>query len=320
MKTALDTWSEFLVHTLPGVAPDREVLWRATLDAAQMLPSEYLGLSQRRRQRVAPLPDVALTALERRLPDWQRLQAPAGAGEDLWLLHAGAEYWPAKALDCLGGRAPDYLVGWGNPSLLTSSLVAVVGSRDAPPGAVQQAEIIARSLVELGFGVISGGARGIDESAHRGALGGGGATVFMLAEGLAIAPEFQTRADLDPDRVCLLSCVWPFQRWTTTEALARNRVIVALAQGVVVVAAKMSGGSLMTGETALDLERPTLALDHGEVTVHTAGNRRLMQRGATPLRADAFTEGHAPDELRTALGLAAAPKPRTGDLFEGLKS
>lgn len=311
-------WATFLVRTLPGVSAERHAVWRATLAAERLTPSAWLRLPPSRRKRVAPLPDSAQTALERRLPEWKRLTADGGLGEALWLLCAADHAWPGDALACLAERAPDWLVGWGNAGILRSPLAAVVGSREATPEALQQAEIVARSLVELGMGVISGGAPGVDQVAHRAALRGGGSTVAVLAEGLAVSADFTDREGLDPGRTCLVSAVWPFQRWTTAEALARNRVVVALAQAVIVVAAQSRGGSLMTGETALALGKPTLTVAPEEVTVHTAGNRRLLQRGAVGLSAAAFTAGHAPAELRQALRRAAVPRPGTGDLFEDI--
>ncbi len=310
-----DAWADFLIATRPGMTAERHALWRATLAAGSVEPVAYLGLTPKRREKVAPLPEGAEKSLEQRLPEWRRLTHRGGVGEELWLVRPDDDGWPAEALDPLGRNAPRHLLGWGNQGLLASALVGIVGSRAAPPDMLQTAEILARSLVELGMGIVSGGARGVDETAHRTSLGNGGSTVFALPEGLLISPQFETRADLDPARVCLVSAVWPWQRWSTAEALARNRVIVALGQALVVVAAESKSGSLMTGRTALDLERPLLVVDPPEITVHNAGNRILIQLGGTPL---SVTEGHAPNDLRQALGLAAAPRPRPGDLFEGV--
>jgi DNA processing protein len=308
-----EAWAEFLIATLPGMTPERRAMWRATLAAANVTPIAYLDLPAKKREKTAPLPESAADALDKRFSEYRRLTHEGGVGEDLWLIEPGDVGWPRDAMGDLGVEAPERVVGWGNRALLKTSLAGVVGSREAPPEALQIAEILSRSLVELEFGIVSGGARGIDEVAHRTALHSGGSTVFVLPEGLLTSPQFESRADLDPDRVCLVSSVWPFRRWSTPEALARNRVIAALAKALIVVAAENRSGSLMTGMTALALERPTLAVVHEEVTVHSAGNRVLIQRGATALR---VSEGHAPNELRSALGLAAAPKPKTGDLFD----
>ena len=72
---------------------------------------------------------------------------------------------------------------------------------------------------------------------------------------------------------------------------------------------------MATGLAALEMDRPTLAVDHGRITVHTAGNHRLIQAGATPLPHESFASGHAPDQLREALGLAKRPRPEPDDLF-----
>jgi DNA processing protein len=309
-------WAEFLLETLPGMNPASVGLLRATLAAAEVDLRAWLDLSPKRRAKVAPLPDLAERALPGRLDDLRRLEA-AGA-IDLWLLREGDPGWPMDALAALGEEAPGWLVGWGNASLLAEEMVAVVGSREATEESLQVAEILARALVEIDRTVLSGGARGIDQTAHQAALVDGGKTVFALPEGLAQARDFGMRHDVDAQRVAMISMLWPFQRWSTPEAHARNRLIAALAQAVIVVAAKSKGGSVATGMAALEMDRPTLAVDHGKVTVHTAGNHRLLQAGAIALSHEAFATGHAPNQLREALGLAKRTRPEPRDLFGDL--
>lgn len=310
-----DAWADFLILTLPGVNAQRHSLWRATLAASDVTATDWLALTTKRRQKIAPLPTQAEEQLERRLPQWRAVIRSGGMSEQLWLMGPQDDDWPTSAMNALERTAPHRLTGWGNRALINNPLVAVVGSRDATPEALQITEILSRSLCELGMGVVSGGARGVDQTAQSTALRAGGNTVYALPEGLAVSEYFEECEAMDPERVCLLSSEWPWQRWNAISALARNRVIVALSQAVIVIAAHSTGGSLMTGQTSLDLRRPTLVIDHGEVTVHTAGNRMLIQGGATPMKAEQFLEGHAPSAIREALGLASAPKPETGDLF-----
>jgi DNA protecting protein DprA len=310
-----DRWVKFAVRALPGINAESYTLWRATLKTKGVTPVDWLHLSKRRRIAAAPLPDTAEEMLAKRAEALMRLCRGEGAGRDLWVLAPMDSAWPTEGLAVMGNASPDWLLGWGNPRLMHTPNVAVVGSRETTPEALQVAEIIGRSLVELGFDVVSGGARGVDQTAQQAALRAGGRSLYLLAEGIARSQEFQSRADHDPERVCLLSAQWPFARFSTAEAMRRNRLIVALARAVIVVAARSSGGSVMTGQTALDFDRPTLVVDHGEITVHTAGNHRLLQAGAKRLSAELFAAGHAPAELRQALEIAAIPPPRTGDLF-----
>jgi len=62
--------------------------------------------------------------------------------------------------------------------------IAVIGTRQSTPYGVRQAERLTSALVQNGFTIISGLARGIDGAAHRAALSNGGRTVAVLGSGL----------------------------------------------------------------------------------------------------------------------------------------
>lgn len=310
-------WLDFMLETLPGMTPAAVGLLRATLAAEEVAPRQWLSLPPKRRAKIAPLPESAERALPGRVDELRRLEE--NADWNLWLATEADEDWPAQALERLGDEAPRWLVGWGNRGLLGEQMVAVVGSREATEESLQVTEILTRALVEVGMVVLSGGARGVDQTAHQVALADGGSTVHALPEGLVQARAFGLRHEVDERRVAMLSTLWPFQRWSTAEAHGRNRLMAALAQAVIVVAAKSKGGSVATGMAALEMDRPTLTVDHGRITVHTAGNHRLLQAGATPMSHGAFASGHAPDHLREALGLAKRPRPEARDLFGDLE-
>src|SRR6266849_5145285 len=69
--------------------------------------------------------------------------------------------WAAQA-----GHALLYVTG--NVKLLSSSALAVVGSRNATPQGIKNAQSFARTFSEAGFAIISGLALGVDSAAHRG--------------------------------------------------------------------------------------------------------------------------------------------------------
>src|SRR5688500_898412 len=116
MLTSADDWALFLASTLPGMNQARTALWRATLQASKITPTDYMNMTPRRRQRAAPLPDSALTALERRLPEWKRLNTTA-LGEQLWLMRPSDPDWPSERLGVLDDQVPHALVGWGSRAL-----------------------------------------------------------------------------------------------------------------------------------------------------------------------------------------------------------
>jgi DNA processing protein len=126
---------------------------------------------------------------------------------------------------------------------------------------------MAAALAERGWGVISGGAYGIDSCAHRGALGADGVTVAVLASGLSYGyPKGHHELFAAIAGQGVVVSEWPPDRAPTRPGfLVRNRVIAALSCGTVVVEAALRSGALSTARHARDLCRPLMAVP-GPVT------------------------------------------------------
>lgn len=182
--------------------------------------------------------------------------------------------------------------------------VAIVGARQAPPEAREVARRFASALAGAGVTVISGMAFGIDAAAHDGALAGvaedpaRGATVAVLAGG----PERSSPARLRPlhARIARAGVVVSEMAPGTTPRPwgfpARNRLIAALADATVVVAAATRSGSLSTAHFALDLERPVGVVPGSLAASGYAGSNRLLrdEPGAAVVL--------EPDDVRALLG------------------
>ena len=130
--------------------------------------------------------------------------------------------------------------------------------------------------------MVSGGARGIDSSAHRGALAAGGPTTAVLGSGLLrpYPPENHELFDSIPDRGALVSefaldC--PPGKATFPR---RNRLISGLSAGVLVVEAASRSGALITAGHALDQGREVFAVPGPATSRHSTGAHRLIQDGA----------------------------------------
>ncbi|MBI3328249.1 MAG: DNA-protecting protein DprA [Nitrospinae bacterium] len=169
--------------------------------------------------------------------------------------------------------------GLGDPTVPT---VAVVGSRRPATYGKVVAEQLARELSERGITVVSGLARGIDSTAHLGALKGGGETIAVLGCGLAHMYPLENRALAE--RISRQGAVVSeFPMATKPERLnfpLRNRIISGLSLGTVVVEAGERSGALITAQWALEQGREVLAVP-GNVTAPTSrGTNRLIKMGA----------------------------------------
>lgn len=202
------------------------------------------------------------------------------------------------------GDAPAMLFCVGRRELLDAvdhePAVTVVGTRDASPYGLDVAHDLGRGLGAAGVTTISGMARGIDASAHRGTIGARGATIAVLAGGPDVA---YPRSNLDlhrqiADQGLVLSELPPGQRAYRWSFPARNRLMAALAQLTVVVEAGESSGTLITVDFAQQLGRAVAAVPGRVTTRVAAGSNRLLREGAPVIR-------DARDVLDELLGPAA---------------
>jgi DNA processing protein len=181
---------------------------------------------------------------------------------------------------------PSVLYVVGDPGRLTveeGSSVAIVGSRRSTPYGLEVAHELGRGLGAAGVSVVSGLALGIDAAAHRGALAASGPAIAVLACGPDIAYPRLHRPLYERIRetgavVSELPPGQPALRWSFP---ARNRIMAALADLVVVVEAAEGSGSLYTSTFAEQLGREVAAVP-GRVTGRAAtGSNRLLRDGAT---------------------------------------
>jgi len=149
--------------------------------------------------------------------------------------------------------------------LTSKPSVAIVGGRHPSPHARAVARQMGRELAVAGVTVVSGLALGIDGESHRGALDGGGAPLAVLAGG-PDWPYPKRHTELYRrvlERGVIVSELPPGSQPRRWSFPARNRIMVALAQLVVVVEARESSGSLITADFAS--ERRDLAAVPGPV-------------------------------------------------------
>lgn len=197
---------------------------------------------------------------------------------------------------------PRALFALGDPSVLCQGeWVALVGTRRPSPYGLKAAHTFSRRLLELGFQLISGLARGIDAVAHRASILAGRPTVAVLGHGLdRVYPAEHRRlaADILDRGGCLLSEYPPGMPPQPHHFPSRNRIISGLALGVVVVEAGMKSGSLTTARHAADQSRDVFVLPGPYDAEGFAGSHWLIQQGAMLVtRPEEIAEALAPGRL-----------------------
>jgi DNA processing protein len=218
---------------------------------------------------------------------------------------------PPAVLHVLGG-AQRLAAGLGPHG--DAPTVAMVGARRGPRDTTENARRFAEAFARAGWTVVSGMALGVDAASHEGALAGrragptnpgrpAGTTVAVLAAGVERPTPATNRRLYERIRAegVVVSELPPGatpRRWSFP---ARNRIIAALGDALVVVAAAHGSGSLTSARHADALGR-RIGVVPGSVTDPAyAGSNELLRGEARPLI--------VPDDLRTVLGEAAAHEP-----------
>lgn len=195
------------------------------------------------------------------------------------VLHETDPRYPARLMHL--EDPPPFLFARGRLELLERPSVAVVGSRNCTEYGESVARLLAGGLASAGVVVVSGLARGVDTAAHVAALEGG--TIAVLASGIDVA--YPRRNTALYERIAreglVLSESAPGMPALPYLFPRRNRLIAALALGVVVVEAAVKSGALSTASHAANLGREVMAVP-GPVGRRTSvGTNRLLRDGVT---------------------------------------
>jgi DNA processing protein len=227
----------------------------------------------------------------------------------------GSAAYPAPLVDDI--EPPAVLFMRGDPNAISGPRVAIVGTRDATRYGLDLAYELGRELAAAGVAIVSGLAVGIDGAAHSGALAADTAPpIGVVGSGLDVVyPRRNASLWRAVERRGVLLGEAPLggppERWRFP---ARNRVIAALADVVIVVESRETGGSMHTVAEAERRGRPVFAAPGPVRSATSGGTNRLLRDGANVV----CDSG----DVLVALGLSSAlcrplrdprPEPAPGD-------
>jgi len=160
--------------------------------------------------------------------------------------------------------------------------IAIVGSRAASSYGKYTTEKLSRELALKGVTVVSGMARGIDSSAHRGSIAVNGRTIAILGSGLnVIYPPENKKLFHDIIEHGAVISEYPLGTPPRSSNFpARNRIISGMSYGVVIVEAGEKSGSLITARLALEQGREVFAVPGSIDAAGSRGTNKLIKQGA----------------------------------------
>ncbi|MBK9161134.1 MAG: DNA-processing protein DprA [Nitrosomonadales bacterium] len=237
----------------------------------------------------------------------------------IWVVSRADPEYPKRIKGRLREDAPAVLYGCGDMSLLECGGLAVVGSRHVDDALIDYTMDIGRLAARSRQMLVSGGAKGIDQAAMRGALEAGGHSCGVLADSLEkTAMNREHRNLLLDGQLVLISPYDPSAGFNVGNAMQRNKLIYALADAALVVSSDVNKGGTWTGAVE-QLDKlhfvPVYVRSTGQAT---PGLDALRARGAK-----SWPNPTSPADLNLVFNAEplAGPAPEQGglSLFEAPK-
>ena len=221
-----------------------EWLIREKLSPADLLKPEAIQALEKSLFPIDP-PRIALllgrgAAMAFALAKWER--------QGIWFLCRSDAAYPRCLKTHLGRHSPAFFYGAGNSNLLVNGGLGAVGSRNVSSDGLRFAQDLGKACAKECMQIVSGGARGADETAMLACLLQGGTSVGILSDSLlrtAISTKY--RDAVREGTVCLISPFHPEAGFSVGNAMSRNKFIYALSDATVVVASDFMKGGTWAG-------------------------------------------------------------------------
>ena len=181
---------------------------------------------------------------------------------------------------------PQKLYIIGNDKILNEKGIAIIGCRKPSKYGIEMAYKFAYGLSKRGINVISGLARGIDSYSHLGAVHAKGKTIGVLGSGLNnIYPS-------ENKKLCLEiiknggAVITEYEKKSKPDKMhfpARNRIISALSDGILVVEARRKSGTLITVDFGLEHGKDIFCIPGNITSDNSYSTNELIKQGAIPV-------------------------------------
>lgn len=191
--------------------------------------------------------------------------------------------FPKVLKEKLKDKCPPVIYYCGDISILENRMVGVVGSRDIDVYGLEFTKKIGRKIVDEGYSLVSGGARGADSISQEEVLSHGGKVAVFIADSmLAKIRKKDIREAIACKNLLLMSSINPKTGFTVYSAMDRNKYIYCLSELTVVVSSDYNKGGTWAGATEC-LKNKWVPVVVREDENSPRGNKELIKLGGTKL-------------------------------------
>lgn len=162
----------------------------------------------------------------------------------IWIINRGDILYPKKLKVRLKENAPPILFGIGDVELLNQNYIGIVGARKTNEKELEDTKRIGANISANNYGVVSGGAKGVDESGMLGALEAGGCSLGFVADSLIRKSTSSIfRKHIINKKLCLVSPFNPEAGFNVGNAMSRNKLIYTQSDATIVMKSDTKGGT-----------------------------------------------------------------------------
>ncbi|EHQ44515.1 DNA-processing protein DprA [Myroides odoratus] len=186
--------------------------------------------------------DRIISLLDRKMALAIKLEKWSKAG--IWIINRSDKYYPENFKIKLKDRVPPILFGIGNIKLLNKKYIGIVGSRNISIEDIDNTKNVVKQIIHQGYGVVSGGAKGIDEHSMLNALSLNGYSVGIVADSLLKKSSLKIyRENIISNKLVLVSPYNPEAGFNVGNAMGRNKLIYVLSNTTIVIKSDTKGGT-----------------------------------------------------------------------------
>ncbi|WP_339661712.1 DNA-processing protein DprA [uncultured Polaribacter sp.] len=234
----------------------------------------------------------------------------------IWVINRGDKEYPERLKNNLKDRVPPILFGVGSKELLNKNYIGIVGSRNLSIQDIDNTKFIVKQIVDQNCGVISGGARGVDEHSMVGALSLKGYALGMLADSLLKKSSAKIfRESIVDNRLVLISPYNPEAGFNVGNAMGRNKLIYGTSNATIVIKSETKGGTWEGAKENIKNKWVQLWVVNSQDKKQNKGNEAVVNLGSKWL----------PEDLKINVKDLAVRSFKTpvevkqGDLFNDIK-